>query len=253
MSASAKDHRKAFSLALQFLTILPNWAPREFDARVQGLSLFWYPAVGLLLGLLLALAIELLPVPFYVQAAVVVALWVVLTGGLHLDGLADCADAWVGGLGDTERTLVLLKDPLVGSMGVLALVLLLLVKVAALAAIIESTGASALWVVPFVARAALLVLFLSTRYVRPGGLGEVLMEHFSRTAAQRCLAVCVLLLFLVLPFSQWLLMLVVTGVIVFLVRRATLRRLEGFTGDVAGAQVELVETGLLLLLVIFGA
>ncbi len=88
---------QAFSLAMQFLTIFPCARKSNADAEakleikpeIQGRSLIWYPVVGLILGGLLTLLSGVLPLPFYLTAAVVVAVWVILTGGLHLDGLAD--------------------------------------------------------------------------------------------------------------------------------------------------------------------
>jgi adenosylcobinamide-GDP ribazoletransferase len=167
-------------LAVQFLTTLPVPSRDVSSARLQGLSLLWYPAVGLLLGLLLTLVCEALPVPFYLQAVLTVALWVLLTGGLHLDGVADCADAWVGGLGDRQRTLHLLKDPLCGSMGVIALIAVIALKSAALVAVIQLEQLVWLWSVPLLARLSLLLLFLTTPYVRIQGLGEILAQQFPR-------------------------------------------------------------------------
>ena len=106
LSARLKSQGQAFLLALRFLTMLPVPRGVPNDDLTAGRSLLWYPAVGLLLGLLLLLVNRSLALPFYLQAAVLLAFWVVLTGGLHLDGLADCADAWVGGLGDREKKLV---------------------------------------------------------------------------------------------------------------------------------------------------
>ncbi len=92
---------QAFLIALQFLTRLPVPAGGEYSPERVGRSLAWYPLVGLLIGLLLWLADWLLPgqAPL-LTAAVLLTLWVGLTGALHLDGLADSADAWVGGLGN---------------------------------------------------------------------------------------------------------------------------------------------------------
>ena len=59
-------------------------------------------------------------------AALVLAVWVLLTGALHLDGVADCADAWVGGFGDREKTFQILKDPRSGTHSCSVLVLVLL-------------------------------------------------------------------------------------------------------------------------------
>lgn len=239
---------RALLVALQFLTILPVPAHAQQDARVQGVSLLWYPAVGLLLGLLLTLACTALPLPFYLQAMVTVTLWIVLSGGLHLDGVADCADAWVGGGADREKTLRLLKDPLCGSMAVIALVVMIALKALALAAMIQAGQVQWLWLVPLLARASLLCLFLTTRYVREQGLGAILAQYFPAGAAKAVLAAIAVATCLLLPLDLWAASLMVTLAIYLLVRVAAVRRLGGFTGDVAGAQVELVEVGLLLVL-----
>src|SRR5919108_3069538 len=97
-------------IAVQFLTCFPLRLEPPPSGREAGLSLLWYPAVGLLLGFLLwAAAVLLSPLARPLAAAVVLTLWVACTGALHLDGLADTADAWVGGRGDRERTLAIMK------------------------------------------------------------------------------------------------------------------------------------------------
>jgi adenosylcobinamide-GDP ribazoletransferase len=241
-------HAKAFLLAQQFLTTLPTPKDLAGDAQLHGLSLLWYPVVGLLLGLILTLICGVLPLPFYLQALLTVTLWIALTGGLHLDGLADCADAWVGGLGDREKTLLLLKDPLCGSMGVIALTTVILLKTLALAAVIQAQQLHWLWAVPLTARLSLLLLFLTTKYVRPHGLGEVLAQHFSRAWALRVLVSIAIVMLVILPLDVWCAFAMLLAAIFLMVRWAAMSRLGGFTGDVAGAQVELVEVGLLLAL-----
>ncbi len=243
---------QAFFLAVQFLTVIPflkifpGSGSFTVKPKTQGRSLIWYPVVGLMLGALLTMVAGLLPTPFYLTAVIIVALWVILTGGLHLDGLADCADAWMGGLGDRDKTLRILKDPLCGAIGVLSLVLLLLLKTAALAAMISLGHWVWLWVIPLLSRLSLLLLFLTTPYVRPQGLGEVLARHFPKSLAKGVLLVVSIVLFLVLPFSLWLLWVTVVFLVFGVVRSAALKRLQGFTGDIAGAQVELVEVALLV-------
>ena len=116
-------------IALQFLTSLPIRLPAMPTPRQQGRSLLHYPAVGLFLGALLWLAALLLEgASPLLQAALLLALWVALTGALHLDGLADSADAWLGGFGDPARTLEIMKDPRSGPIAVVVLVLLLLLN-----------------------------------------------------------------------------------------------------------------------------
>ena len=103
-----------------------------------------------------------------------------------------------------------------------------------------------LWVVPLLSRLSLLLLFLTTPYIRPEGLGEVLAKHFPKLLARNVLLAVGFVLLLILPFSVWLLWTAVALFVFWLVRRATMKRLQGFTGDVAGAQVEIVEVALLV-------
>src|SRR3989338_1738452 len=134
-----------------------------------GRSLLSYPLVGLLLGaVLLSAQWALQGQAPALQAALLLILWVGLTGGLHLDGLADSADAWAGGFGDRERTLAIMQDPRSGPIAVVVLVLVLLLKFAALLALIEQQHSVLLIIVPLISRSALLGLFLTTPYVRPG-------------------------------------------------------------------------------------
>jgi adenosylcobinamide-GDP ribazoletransferase len=248
MNGARTRHANALLAALQFLTILPIPGRARQDDRVQGLSLLWYPAVGLILGLLLTLVCIALPLPGSLQAMLTVTLWIVLTGGLHLDGVADCADAWVGGAGEREKTLRLLKDPLCGSMGVIALIVVIGLKALALAAVIQSGQLLWLWSIPLLARTSLLCLFLTTAYVRNQGLGAILAQHFPVGAAKAVLVGIAIATCLLLPLDLWAASLMALLAIHLLVRVAAVRRLGGFTGDVAGAQVELVEVGLLLVL-----
>lgn len=248
MTSALQRQGRALLVALQFLTILP--VPRHIrdSENLTGASMLWYPGVGLLLGLLLTSVGDMLTLPFYLQAGLLLALWVALSGGLHLDGFADCADAWAGGLGDRKRTLQLLSDPLCGSMAVIALSILLLLKYLALAALVQQGGLVWLWVVPLLSRAALLLLFIHTDYVRPQGLGARIVQQLSPYDARWVLAGVALTTFALLPLSIWSVLMATTVAVFVLVRRAALQRLGGFTGDVAGALVELVELSLLLAL-----
>ncbi|MBF5058479.1 Cobalamin synthase, partial [Alcanivorax sp. 521-1] len=154
-------NREPVRLALSLLTRLPVRVATPVDERDQGRSVAWYPAVGLLIGLLLwGLAALLASAPAWPVAVLVLAVWVGLTGALHLDGLADSADAWLGGYGDRARTLAIMKDPYCGPAGVVAVVLALLAKAAALAVLIP-VAPLALLAAPLLARAACAGLFLA--------------------------------------------------------------------------------------------
>lgn len=237
----------AWWIALQFLTRLPvNLAGMPTPAQL-GRSQLFYPLVGLLIGLLLLAAQQLLgDSAVLLQAALLLTLWVGISGGLHLDGLADSADAWVGGFGDKERTLTIMKDPRSGPIAVVVLVLLLLLKFAALVTLLENGSALLLLLVPWLARCLLPLLFLTTPYVRAGGLGQALAEHLPRRQLPWVLAANVGLILL----FGWpgLLALLVAGLVFLWLRSMMLKRLGGTTGDTAGALLELAECAVLVAL-----
>lgn len=242
---------KPLLLALQFLTRIPMPDIGLLSEAQVGRSLLWYPLVGGLLGLLLVLVQQLLhlmlPQQWWVQAALLLVLWVALTGGLHLDGLADSADAWAGGLGDRERTLALMKDPTCGPAAVVWVMLALLLKAALLAALLPllADGRS-LWLLwpLLLARAGVPLLLLTTPYVRPGGLGEALARQLPRRAVVNLL----LLLGVLGAGLGWtaLLPLLLGLALWWGLRHLMLARIGGTTGDTAGALVELLELALLL-------
>ncbi|WP_252273973.1 adenosylcobinamide-GDP ribazoletransferase [Pseudomonas subflava] len=237
-------------IALQFLTRLPVSLPGMPEPAQIGRSLLWYPLVGLLIGgLLLALHGLLGDTPALLQAAILLAVWVGLSGGLHLDGLADTADAWVGGYGDRERTLAIMKDPRSGPIAVVVLLLVLLLKFAAVVVLLERQAWAGLLLAPWLGRALLPLLFLTTAYVRSGGLGAALAEHLPRERLPLLLALHGLAM-LLLGFSA-VLALLAAALVFWLLRRAFIARLGGTTGDTAGALLELSECAVLVALALW--
>lgn len=237
-------------LAVQFLTQIPVRLKQPYGEREIGASLLYYPLVGLLLGALLAGLHALLHgVPALLHAALLLTAWVVMSGALHLDGLADSVDAWLGGMGNRERTMAIMKDPYAGPAAVVAVVLVLLLKFAALVALIESSSSWALLWPLLLARAAMPLLFLTTPYVRPGGLGAALAQRAPRRAVILVLITTLLAVLAVLEMRGiWLLL--GCGAVFWLLRRMMMARLGGTTGDTAGALLELLEAAALILWVL---
>ena len=236
---------RPLSIALQFLTTLPVRVDGEIAPRDAGRSLLYYPLVGAAIGaLLVGLGLLLAEAPGLLAAALLVTVWAGITGALHLDGLADSADALAGGLGDRERSLAIMKDPCSGPMGVTALALVLLLKCAALVPLLAQGHWALLLAAPVLGRAALVALFLTTPYVRPGGLGTALTEHLPRETAPKVLIATGLVLLLIAGLDL-LWPLAAAAAVFLLVRRLLLQRLGGTTGDTAGALLELVETAAL--------
>ncbi|SFK48124.1 adenosylcobinamide-GDP ribazoletransferase [Methylophaga sulfidovorans] len=237
----------SFQIALQFLTIIPVSYANASDQQL-GRSLIFYPVVGLIIGLILAGVISFLPVSYsLLSAALLLSAWVLLTGGLHIDGLADSADAWLGGIGSKQRSLEIMKDPAAGPIAVIVLGLSLLLKLALLEIVISSGQTYALIWSIILARTAMPLLFLTTDYVRPNGIGAVLKNYLPVNEVKWMLIITTVIAFFCLGFTPLLL-----GLIVFLLLRYAMEhRLDGFTGDTAGAMVELLEISFLLFLIVF--
>ncbi|QWP78676.1 adenosylcobinamide-GDP ribazoletransferase [Lysobacter sp. K5869] len=238
---------RAALAAIGFLTRIPVPARVFADADAQRRALVWYPLAGALIGALLcALAWALQTRAPMMSAALLLVAWTALTGALHLDGLADMADAWVGGMRadarqSRERTLEIMKDPRSGPLAVVAVMLVLLSKFAALASL-PAPAWAALLLAPLLARAALTLAFLTTPYVRGGGLGQALVAA-PRAACIAALAVSAA----ACALAGWRggLALAVAALVFALWRRACLRRLQGMTGDTCGALTELTEAAVL--------
>jgi adenosylcobinamide-GDP ribazoletransferase len=240
-----------FLVALQFLTSIPLRVPAATPQTVAR-SLRYYPLVGLILGLLVAgLNSWLIDEPAPLRAAVVLALWVALTGALHLDGFADTVDAWVAGAGDRERTLTVMKDPYCGPMAAVAIAMLLLLKLSAIQSL-TSTSGPLLACIPLLARCTIPLLLATTAYVRPAGLGAALASDQSHAFSVFVCAAAFLATVWVAGLNGLWLVLTLAGVFLIL-RRAMIKRLGGTTGDTAGALIEVSETALLLTLAVIAS
>jgi adenosylcobinamide-GDP ribazoletransferase len=143
-----------------------------------------------------------------------------------------------------------MKDPRSGPIAVVTLVLVLLLKFAALLALIEQPHSIFLVIVPLIGRSAMLGLFLTTPYVRAGGLGQALADHLPRLAGKQVLAVSALACVLIAGLSG-VVAVVLAAVVFACLRRQMVRRLGGTTGDTAGALLELLEVAVLVGLAIF--
>lgn len=233
----------SFLLALQFLTIIPVTKPFTASDTQLGISCLFYPVIGLLIGsLLVLLACFLGSMTLSIQAALILTLWVLLTGGLHLDGLADCADAWVGGLGNQQRSLEIMKDPAAGPIAVIVLVLVLLLKWTMISYVLEKQAFEVLLITPVLGRLALLIMMLFTRYIRVDGMGEKIVANLPDDSAK----VVVLLGLLISAYYLGVLAIMLMLAILFIIGYYAKKRLGGMTGDVYGAAVELVEVSILL-------
>ncbi|WP_127485442.1 adenosylcobinamide-GDP ribazoletransferase [Paenibacillus ehimensis] len=265
---------EACAAAFQFLTRLPVPVKLDYNDALFRRSVVFYPLVGLVLGLITAaagllLANVLSPLP---AAVLLLGIWVMLTGALHLDGLMDTADGILS-YRSRERMLEIMKDSRVGAMGVIAAVLVLLLKWSLLTELLPAAAAGGqgnLWIllalVPLWSRWYVVVAIACWPYARQSGSG---MGGFFRGVGAGHAAgsglVALLLSFCVaaageafgglsLPFWHMVgivaILLAVTVGAGVLMSVSIHRKLGGLTGDTYGAMNELLEAALLLALVL---
>ena len=252
----------SWRVALSLFTVLPSGAGGDLGEGAAARAAYWLPAVGLLLGVMAAGAMVLVEAGGADSArqllggAVAVALLGLLTGGLHLDGLADTAD----GLGSRRlaaEALAIMRRSDVGPLGVAALVLVILVQAAAVAALPRGLPGAAGLVLAAVSGRVAMLLATGTPAARPGGFGALVA---GRTwVAGRVLAACLLLAAaaaggLLLgggPAALRGLAAALAGLAAGAgLRRTARRRLGGMTGDVFGAVNELATATVLVVLVL---
>ena len=239
---------KPFLLALQFFTIITLRSDLSAGDDDLRRSRAWYGPVGVVLGLILAGAGWLLGgvLPPLALAGVLTALWAKLTRFLHLDGLADTADALVH-MTSRERALEIMKDSRVGSFGVCAVVITLLAKFAALASLEPSRLLTALIVVPGLARALAGLLAALLPPARAQGLGAAVAGPGSLVPELISAAAALAVAGLLAGRAGFLAALGV--LLVGLVQGWWYqRRLGGVTGDNLGASIESAEVMALLVL-----
>ncbi len=228
--------------ALSFLTTVPvGYA----DSAQPGRAFAYFPLVGGLIGGVLAALAWALPFSAAVNAVLVLAAWVIITGGLHLDGLGDSCDGLLASV-PVARRLEIMKDPQTGSWAVIGLILVLLGKWASL----MQMSIPALLVLPPVAGRWGMVLQASAfAYARESGLGGYFRQGLGRV---QVIIATVTALVLFVAFGGWIAGLAVAAVTLVMAfglgRWAAGRLGGGLTGDVYGATCELIEWGCLLML-----
>lgn len=231
---------------MRFLTILPLPGREAQGPGALGRAAWWFPVVGLALGAVLAALDRGLArlLPPLAAAVLLVAVWKALTGGLHLDGLADCLDGLAGG--DAARRLAIMRDSRVGVFGVAGLILLLFLSVSALAEIPPAARWRLLLLAPVVGRLMPLLMGALHPAATPGqGSGAAFLGGLPRPAGWLHGALAVAL-------AAWLLgiwgplTIAAAGLAVSLWSRVFARRLGGLTGDVLGSGVEVGELAVLL-------
>ena len=230
---------KRFLLAVGFLTIIPVRLKEPPLPGDLGKAAGWFPVIGAAIGSLVAAAYYGLSFIFppLLAAALAASVWIGLTGGLHLDGLADCFDGMLNA-SSRERRLEIMQDPRLGTFGAIGLILSILMKIICLFSIPTNTAWIALPLAAAVGRSLLLPAG-KQQMARPDGMGADFASSLNKTAFIWA-AVVVGILSGLAGWRGLSVILVVLGV-TWLVLCSVKARLGGVTGDVLGLIVELAE------------
>lgn len=237
----------ALLVASQFLTTIPPVLKRPFTAQELGQSVAFFSLIGLFLGVILAVANFGLAFlfPVSVRAVLIMVLWVLLTGVLHLDGFLDTCDGLFGGF-TPEKRLFIMRDEAVGAYALAGGVLLLLLKFTSLTAVNDLT-------IPLIlaltlGRWAIALTLVHYPYARKEGLGRTMKDRASNRELIIATATAVLA---ALFLGSWLglIALLVVLLIVWGGGRFVMRRIPGMTGDIYGTMCEISETAVLLVFV----
>jgi adenosylcobinamide-GDP ribazoletransferase len=246
LACSIRSWTQAPLFALQFLTIVPPVVRRAPRTNDLGRSEAFFPLVGLLLGASVAAVDHLLApvVPPLVRDVAAVGLLAILTGALHLDGVIDTFDGLFMGTSPARR-LEIMRDPRAGSYGVVAVTLLLVLKVAALAAVPPMLRAPALILAPCLGRWGIVLATGAFPYARSEGMGRQFKDsiRFSHVSVAALVA---LVAAGALAGAGGLLMWIGVSAVVVVAGRLIAGRLGGLSGDVYGAMCESVEAGVLI-------
>ena len=235
---------RSLRAAVSFLTVLPvanaDGSPGERLGRA------YFPAIGALIGFAAGVAYVLsaaVTTPL-LGAAVAVAVLALMTGALHLDGLADSIDGLMA-RGDTARRLEVMRDPRLGSYGVTAIAVVLVLEVAAIASISPLRALVGLVIAGALSRLATLAVIAFVPYVREAGLGVAAWDERRRgldlaVGAATAAVVCLL------DWKRALVTLPLVALVGVTMAVVARRRVGGATGDICGAVAELSQLAVLL-------
>lgn len=236
--------------AIQFLTRIPIPANIEYSADRLAASTRYYPAVGILIGIAVAIIywITSLALPPIAAALISTGVGLLITGAFHEDGLADTFDG-IGGAHDRQRALEIMKDSRIGTFGTLALLIVIGTKVAAIASMPNNTAIAALVIAHSLSRSAIVLTITTSKYASKQGLGSIFANRLNPTnliVAMTISAIPMIIATLTLSLAMPTIIFAICGAIAgyILIRLYYQPKLHGYTGDTLGATQQTVELGI---------
>lgn len=235
-----------FLFALQFLTILPVRLKRSPEERDITNSTVFFPFVGLIIGIILYIMFLIFKkiFPVFLSDSLLLSFWVLITGAMHLDGVADVFDGFYGGK-ERNEVLRIMRDPHHGAIGTIGLVVFILLKFAGIHSLPQEIKPGALLILPAVSRGIVVILLYLLPYARDDGkaknfTGVPVWNALISTSISFVLS----LLLGINGMIMFLLLILLLILLFFSFKRV----LQGITGDCIGFSIEAIEIASLIYL-----
>ncbi len=242
-----------FFAAVQFLTVIPLPASWTGDTRVDMRSTLWFPVVGLLIGVILALAVWLLSFVFTHQIVITLILIISagITGMLHLDGFIDTCDG-VFGNRPVEKRWMIMRDSRAGSYGIVGVVLLIVLKFALMSEINTQQLIPSMVIMSMTGRWAMVYGLFAHRYARAEGIGKSYKEGTNLTSFIVATAITAAVYGAFIPLTGYYIFIAgaAAALVAIILGLFFSRRLSGLTGDTYGALNEIAEITVLIAIVL---
>jgi len=238
---------KSFLAALQFLTIIPVKV-KSLDERTLSRGVMYFPVVGFILGLILSgidYALHSINFNPILSSTLLVIALIVITGGMHLDGVADTADGFFSGKTRDEK-LKIMRDPSTGAMGAISLISIIILKIALIYSIIPDSRAIALILMLVLSRWAMVFCMYIFPYARTDGKANVFINGMKQnTLIIATLTAIALVLFV--KGMPGVILIIEIALVTALFGKWAVKKIGGITGDTLGALAELSEIAVLLI------
>ena len=253
-----------FLIGLQFLTRINLVRQTVWTEKNFGNSVKFFPAVGAILGIIYALFVGILifitggNIPIFI-GAVGFFLSIILTGGIHCDGLMDTADGLFSGR-EKEKILEIMKDSRAGSFGVVSMILIASLQISALAELAKISPqfiCTAIFCAPIIGRLAMVFVIKKFPYARPQGIGKAFSIYATKKTLNFARVETILFLIPIIFLSVKIFLISLLAMILAIIFSwrfgiFSTKKIGGVTGDIYGA-VEIISETIVLIIFLFGA
>lgn len=232
---------------LQFLTRIPINISLECKQDNFRRAAFYLPIIGLIVGGIQWIAYYVLNIflPANITAVLIFIVSVLITGALHVDGLGDTCDGFYAFKGK-DKIIEIMKDSRIGTFACIAIVADILLKISAMTYIIENKLTVIIILAPILGRLSITFISLIGRPAKSSGSGNLFIGNMSRTIVLFAALLTFAISIIFIGITDSAIIIVITSLVSLSVNKYSESKINGITGDILGANNELVEISILI-------